>query len=479
MSQIEEGNRDCPLDKLRSLADVRLTMHPENRGKTRVLRRHPRGRWWLPVALALCGWWGVPTSQGQDARNDQAGIAVGPSQDETLDERVRALVEQLDDPALVVRTSAEQQLVELGAAALAPLERHAAGQSAEVRQRLARIIDRLRQEAAEAWLEGSVVNLDVRDDFQTAFDSLAAESGNPIAPLPPTDQQPSPGLVSGVFWSAVDQLAQSAGWEIDIMARDGRLHFQPRGTSESALYVLEPSGFAMIDMANRGDAVPPGLAGVRRRFALLWEPRLQPLVVTMPLEGLRIRNGDADAPLFERGARLETPIRAGQTASAFEVPFPPSSQPLSGKLTGYFDVLVVGPSETVAWDGFLNVDPRGADSLRQRGPLSLAIERIRRRGDGLEVALQLRYGNSGADVSLDSHLDWLTLHEARVLDADGNVVATARLTSSRRDPQTAAVVCQFTVAGLALERLRRLEFSTPTTLVRRQIPFTIPIDDAR
>ena len=131
---------------------------------------------------------------------------------------VRRLVRQLDSPQLAEREAAEAELLRRGPAILDLLPQPGPRVSAEVRQRLGRIRQKLQQQAAEAAARSSTITLQA--DAMPLSNVLAAfqrQSGNKIADCrekfgqPAADPKLKVRFDKTPFWLALDRLLDQAG----------------------------------------------------------------------------------------------------------------------------------------------------------------------------------------------------------------------------------------------------------------------------
>ena len=131
---------------------------------------------------------------------------------------VRRLVHQLDSPQLAEREAAEAELLRRGPAILDLLPPPGDRASAEVRERLGRIRQKLQQQAAEEAARSSTITLQA--DAMPLANVLAAfqrQSGNNIVDgrkdsgQPAADPQLKVNFDKAPFWSALDRLLDQAG----------------------------------------------------------------------------------------------------------------------------------------------------------------------------------------------------------------------------------------------------------------------------
>ena len=108
--------------------------------------------------------------QGESAAAPQAKLPV----------QVGKLVEQLDSDLLAQRQSAERALIALGPEVLNYLPKIESLASAEVRQRLQRVVKTLQLQASRQATAASRVDLKGTMDFATVLQALQTQTGNRI-----------------------------------------------------------------------------------------------------------------------------------------------------------------------------------------------------------------------------------------------------------------------------------------------------------
>ncbi len=136
---------------------------------------------------------------------------------EDLKAEVRRLVRQLDSDELAQRNAAEEALVKKGPAALELLPAATERLSAEARERLARIRQKLQQAAVESSVKPSLITLDGDAmPLSKALAALAEQSGNKIVDYrgqfgqPANDPPLKVHFDKTPFWQALDQVLDQA-----------------------------------------------------------------------------------------------------------------------------------------------------------------------------------------------------------------------------------------------------------------------------
>ena len=217
-------------------------------------------------------------------------LLVGPlanAADDDLKSEVRRLVRQLDAPQLVQREAVEAELLRAGPAALDLLPPANDRMTAEVRQRLDRVRQKLQQAAADSVADASVITLHADAmRLSTILEAFQTQSGNTMVDFrrqfgqPANDPKLTVDFDKTPFWPAIDQILDRAKLTVypyakqrgigvvsvpgeEETARVGRASYRGPFRFEAVSIVARRN----LRQAN-GDSL---LVGVE----VMWEPRLR------------------------------------------------------------------------------------------------------------------------------------------------------------------------------------------------------------
>ena len=183
------------------------------------------------------------------------------------------------------REAAEAELLKRGPRLLDLLPPVTDRTSAEVRQRLDRVRQKLQQQAADAVARSSTITLQADPmPLSKVLAALSRQSGNAIVDYRKKFNQPAtdPALIvhfdKTPFWPALDQVLDQAGLTIYPFAERGRSTWLRGCKADSPAF-----GHAVLQRAVsvRGDRrcgrrdLPPGRWFVGGLVETLWEPRLR------------------------------------------------------------------------------------------------------------------------------------------------------------------------------------------------------------
>ena len=373
-----------------------------------------------------------------------AGILLGQADtplDEDLGLQVRRLVRQLDALELDRRNDAEQQLVKLGPAILNLLGELEEGKSAEVKQRIGRIRQKLQRVLAESAVKASVVTL--RGEAMPLSKILSAiqeQTGNTIVDFRRRfgQQAPDPELDVDFdktpFWEALDRVLDQAELSVypygeakavSVVARtDTQL---PRSAQAS---YSGPFRFEAIGIRAERDLRNPGNDSLVLTLEVAWEPRLAPINLQQRMADLMaVDENGAPLPIAVRQAELEVPVNPESMAVELTVPLalPPRNVKQIAQLKGSLTALVPGKIET-----FRFKDLAEAKNVERRvAGVTVVLEQVRKRNEGIwEVRMGVRFDQAGG--ALASHRTWIEENEAFLEGPDGKPIDWATFETTRQ-----------------------------------------------
>ena len=343
---------------------------------------------------------------------------------------VAALVAKLDSPELSERQAAEQQLEALGTDALPLLPQITNRTSGEAKIRLQRVRSVLEKQLAAKQVEGSRVTLKGSMPLEEALQKLEEQSGNRTVDFRGRfgEQATNPTIEleieNELYWRALDIVLDKAsmktynyGGEPRTLALVSREEGELDRTDRAAY-----NGMFRIELTRlrseknlRSSRNQP----LRITAEVQWEPRIVPIQLRQPLSTLKAV--DDQGREMEVDSQLqELQVAAQPTVAGIEFVLPLVSPERSVRKIATFKgkviALVPGKEETFE---FRNIDKIGRKRINKAG-LGVQLESVRQSQGITEV--RVRVGMSGADESMQSHLDWVSSNEAYLLNADGKRV---------------------------------------------------------
>ena len=373
---------------------------------------------------------------------------------EPLQADVRRLVRQLDSPQLAEREAAEAELLRRGPAILDLLPPPGDRASAEVRQRLGRIRQKLQQQAAEAAAKSSTITLQA--DAMPLANVLAAfqrQSGNKIVDgrdgnlrQPAADPETESGLRQNALLAGAGPLVgpgRADGLSVFRTSGDRggcrRRAAKPIARVGRACYVgpfrIEPTAV----MARRDLRQPAGEQLVVT-LEVAWEPRLR-IIASHATHGRREgrgRTGPGSAGGQPRGPTGNTRKRRGP-GRQLDLPLRLPSRRVErvASLKGKLLAMIPGRIET-----FRFTKLAGAKDIQRRiAGVTVTLEEVRKNNESWEVRILARFDDAGD--ALASHRTWIFNNEAYLEGPDGKPIAYGTYETTRQGKNEVGVAYIF------------------------------------
>lgn len=347
--------------------------------------------------------------------------------DDELRLQVRRLVRELDDNQIATRTAAERGLIELGPRALDLLPSPARDTSAEVKVRLERIRKTLQEQAAKAAAESSRVTLQGEMTLSAALAAVQQQTGNRIVDFrqrfgqQPGDPKLKLDLDKAPFWTAFDAILDQAGLTLynfsgeakalAVVARDpAELDRASRAVYQGLFRFEALRVQALRDLRN------PANHSLRLALEITWEPRVSPILLQIPLGGLRAADEAArQLEIGSKRANLEVPVENAIPAAEVQIPLalPERSVTRIASLEGQLSALVPGRVEAFEFSNLEAAEP----VEQSRAGVTVVLEQVRKNVEVYEVRLRVRF--DAAQNALESHRNWIYNNEAYFVAPDG------------------------------------------------------------
>jgi hypothetical protein len=392
---------------------------------------------------------------------------------------VRRLVRQLDSPELADREAAEAELLRRGPAILGLLPKSNDSDSAEVRQRLGRVRQRLQQAAAEAVTRSSTITLRANDmPLSRVLSIFEQQSGNRIVDArqkrgqPVADPKLSVVFDKTPFWPALDRVLDQAGLivypfsdnaAIEVMAKsDGKQAARYGRVSYVGPFRIEATQI----QARRDLRGGEGILVVNVEAA--WEPRLRVI-------GLMQRMADVKAtdergrnlPVADAQAQLEIPTGGDSSAVKFDLRLQRPSRQAEriASIKGRLTAMIPGRIET-----FRFAKLAGAKDIEQRiAGAVVTLEEVRKNNESWEVRVLVRFDDAGD--ALASHRTWIFSNPAYLEGPDGKPIAYNTFETTRQGRNEVGVAYFFS-PGLPLEKLAFV-YKTPGLIITREFDYEL------
>lgn len=358
----------------------------------------------------------------------QAEPSASPTPPADAAAQVKQLLLQLDAREKSARETAEQSLLELGPAALEHLPAPTPRMSAEVKQRLARVRSKLEKALADSHKETTRITLSGEMSLGDAVKSIETQSGNRLyLSLADDDGAGAAKLTFDIqdepFWQALDKVLDQAQLAVNAYGDQPGLALTRRGEMASprmgrAVYV-QAFRIAPLDISATRDFASGVGSAMQLQLEGAWEPRLAPIVVTLPMADLAATDDQGNALTVQGGEQeLEIPIGPGQSNVSLPITFslPARSAQKLSAIEGKLNALLPGRQETFT---FAKIDKAKKTSQTKAG-VTVTIDEVWKNNDAWEVRVLTRFEDAAG--SLQSHLNWVFNNEAKLLAPDGEEI---------------------------------------------------------
>ncbi len=401
---------------------------------------------------------------------------------EELKSGVRRLVRQLDAAQLAQREAAEAELLKRGPAILDLLPQPNDRQSAEVRQRLGRVRQKLQQQAAENAAKSSTITLTADAmPLKKVLAEFQRQSGNPIVDQRGKggDGEPeasSPDLKvrfdKTPFWQALDQVLDQAGATtypfaekgekavISVVALPNKVPASVRTRRVGPASYSGPFRFEVASVVGRRDFRPLPHGSLSVHVEIAWEPRLRIIGLTQPMADLKAVNDRGNPiPVVSTEAQLEIPTNADAAAVEMNLPLmlPPRSVTKIASLKGKLQAMIPGRIETFRFDKLAkakNVEKRIAG-------VTVTLEQVSKNNEAWEVRMAVHFDDAGD--ALASHRTWIFNNDAHLEGPDGKPIAYDTFETTAQEKNEVGVAYLFNT-DQPLDKLTFV-YKTPGTIV--------------
>lgn len=402
-----------------------------------------------------------------------AGLTLGQANDAAPDEiltaKVQALLKQLSSSEMAKRDAAEKDLVAIGPDVLGLLPTTNARTPAEEKVRIGRIRSALENAAAASVAKPSLISLSGEMPVSQALAKISAQSGNKLIDYrqrfsqDAADPKIKVDLDQAPFWEALDTVLDAAQLTLyNFDEEKGALAYTSRedsaaprlgNASYSGLFRLEPK---RIDASRN---LKTGMHSLRLTFDGVWEPRVRPIVLEIPLTELKALDEDAKLiPINTSEGTLEVPVETSGTGVEIEIPFeaPARSVTRLALLKGRMTALVLGKVETFE---FADIDKAKAVEV-SRGGVVLVLENCRKNADIYDVGLRVRFER----VAFESHRGWIYDNECYLIDPKGRRIENAGLEATLADVNEVGISYKFNLEG-DTPGSYKLVYKTPAAVI--------------
>lgn len=397
-----------------------------------------------------------------------------------LSSKVQSLVRQLGSNEAAKREAAEKELIAIGPDVLEHLPTTNARTPAEERVRLGRIRSTLEKAAAEAVTRPSLVTLSGEMPVSEAIEKIAQQTGNKLVDYrerfnqDAADPKIKVNLSKVSFWEALDTVLDAAQLTLyNYDEEKGALAYTSRNDNAPArlgsgsyggLFRLEPKRIqATRDLQASMSHV------LRLTLDAVWEPRVRPIALEIPLADLTALDESGNAISIDTSeGTLEVPVETVGTGVEIDLPFsaPPRSVKTLASLKGRMTAVVLGKVESFE---FADID-KARSVEQERGGVTVVLESCRKNADIYDVGMRVRFDR--AANALESHRAWIYDNESYLIDPKNRRIDNAGLEATLVDVNEVGISYKFNLEGDTPGSYKFI-YKTPAAIIRIPVSFEI------
>ena len=400
---------------------------------------------------------------------------------------VGRLVQQLDAPQLAARETAEAALLRHGPAVLELLPPERELRSAEVRQRVGRVRQRLEQIAADAVVNPSLITLHAQSmPLSQILAALDQQSGNKIVDYRRQFGQPASDPTLAIdfdktpFWPALDRLLDRANLTLYPYAPQGLGVVAAMGATRRAdaarVSYSGPFRFEAVSVRSHRDLTRLDDRALVVGVDAIWEPRLHVVTLFQRMADIHAVDDRGERlAVYDESVQKETPVganvagdpgkqHAAGTRLDVMLRLPPRDVKQIASLKGKLTATVLGKTETFC---FKLAD---AKKPQQRiAGVTVAVEEVRRDDGACVIGMKVRFDDAGD--ALASHRQWIFSNDARLENADGTSIAYDSFETTAQAKNEVGLAYRFKT-DRPFDALTFV-YNTPGTIVRRDFEYEL------
>ncbi len=417
----------------------------------------------------------------QAPANDVAPTPGSPATEaanEALAKEVRGLLRLLASDLAAEREEAEQRLIQLGPAALDHLPARGDGTPADLRLRLQRVEEKLQLQVAEAAGKASTVTLQGRMPLSKAVAAITRQTGNRLIDYRGNfqQQQPDPevdvNFAKTPFWQAVDQLFDQAKLTIYAFADENGVAYVNRDNTEApraarATTYSGPFRVEAVEMQTQRSLRFPNNQRLDLQLELAWEPRIEPIAVSLPLLDVVATTNDGTTleitGLGDRGAEVTPDTASIELTLPFESP--ERGVKSIAQLQGVFKALVPGRQETFRFTDLKT----GKREAQRKAAATVTLDSIRKNNDAWEIRVILAFDEAAG--ALESFRGWVFNNPCYLETSTGEKVTASLTETVRQTENEVGIAYYFDLEG-GLDGAQ-LIYQTPTVILPLDFKFEL------
>ena len=410
------------------------------------------------------------------AQSDPPGVTPDSKEASPLTAHdLRPLLRKLESGSLAERDAAERELLAKGPAILHLLPQLDGALSPELKQRLERVVSKLKQKQIELVTRGSRLTLSGSHPLDQLIRQIESQTGNRLV-LPEdfdasrkieVDWQKDP------FWPCIDQMLDQADLMVDTLeGKHGELRLLPRPPG-----IIGRFGLADYQGAFRFEATRvqgqrnlrvPAQSSLQIHVETIWEPRLAPIAISYPFSqfSIEIEEGEPITP-NSAGAEPVFPIRPDMLSIDLVIgfPLPPRTVEEIKVVRGRCDVLLPARVERLE---FADLE-KSRGKKQRKGQLTVSFIDVRKNDELYELVVEIEFDR--AESAFQSHLGWMLDNPAHIIDRQGKKLEALGMHTMGRTARSIRLAYLFELAD-SLDTYRFV-YQSPTGIIKKPVEFEL------
>jgi hypothetical protein len=404
-----------------------------------------------------------------------------------LARQISRLVRQLDDDRAAEREAAERELLALAGTTatetdlfLQLLPEENDQMPLAVRDRLGTIRQQVEDRVAKSAVVGSKITLSAKEmPLTEVFAAIEKQTGNQLVDR--RQQDAEPGAMSGSvtielkdepFWPAVDKLLDQTGLGVYSYAGEDALSIVSRDMQDGNRYgrasYSGPFRLEILEVQAQRNLRQPQRKSLKLQLEVSWEPRLQPIALSQPIEDLQATT-DAGTPLSvsQPEAVLDVEVPDGMQAAEIVLSFdlPPREAKKITSLRGRLRALVPGRRATFRFDDVASA----VGKAERRGGVQVTIDDVRKNNAIWEVHMRMALDED--NHALESHRGWVFQNKSYLVGRDGEPIDNAGFETTRQTRNEVGVAYLFDLPD-GIDGLTWV-YETPAAIVELPVEYEI------
>ncbi len=389
-----------------------------------------------------------------------------------LKKQVSELVLQLNAFQLKERQAAEQALVKLGPAVLPYLPRTSSRTPAEVRQRLARVLQAVESVAAKESVESRKVTLEGKFALKDVFAELEKQTGNRVAGFEDLSSDVEVEFKEKPYWRALDEVLDKAGLTVNAFSQDSGIltvMAKPDGQIDrvgradyAGLFRYEA-----IRIQSVRDLINPDTENMRIAIGVAWEPRLTPISLSQPFDKITATDENGDEIELTAEGRQDVAVNPGMSRVEVELPFPLPDRNVKKikSLKGEMLAMLPGRVERFEFTRLQNA----SNQDQRRAGVTVTLERVRKAEALYKFWIRVKFDD--ASNALESYRGWILRNEAYLVAPGGEKIVPASLETTLQSDNEVGIAYYFDRDdGLDGCRFR---YETPALIIQLPVKFEL------